>query len=103
MLWRLYLKNVLYLFIKKFNFKEKQNMSLNLKIEILSDKKFVIGEVEIPQINTENTLMIIGNDNNLNNQVDRLIHYFETNKLFNEYIKKAQNLKGLTNLRFTFV
>ena len=54
-------------------------MSLNLKINIQSPKGITIAEVDLPQINTENTLAIIGKDDNLENQIERLIEYFRNN------------------------
>ena len=75
-------------------------MSLNLKINIQSPKGITIGEVDLPQINTENTLAIIGKDNNLENQIERLIEYFENNPHLNyDY----SSLRGMKNLEFTFI
>jgi hypothetical protein len=42
----------------------EDKMSLNLKINIKSPKGISIAEVDLPQINTENTLEIIGKDKN---------------------------------------
>lgn len=75
-------------------------MSLNLKINIQSPKGITIGEVDLPQINTENTLAIIGKDNNVENQIERLIKYFETRPYLNyDY----SSLRGMKNLEFTFI
>ena len=75
-------------------------MSLNLKINIQSPKGITIGEVDLPQINTENTLAIIGEDDNLENQIERLIEYFETRPYLNyDY----SSLRGKKNLEFTFI
>ena len=74
-------------------------MSLNLKINIQSPKGIAIAEVDLPQINTENTLAIIGKDNNLENQIERLIEYFEDRPYLNyDY----SSLRGMKNLEFTF-
>ena len=78
-------------------------MSLNLQIGILNERGVMINNIDLPQINTENTLHIIGNDNNIQNQVERLIHYFEENKHLNEYVKKAKELRNLNNLEFYFL
>ena len=75
-------------------------MSLNLKLNIQSPKGITIAEVDLPQINTENTLAIIGKDNNLENQIERLIEYFETRPYHNyDY----RSLRGMKNLEFTFI
>jgi hypothetical protein len=75
-------------------------MSLNLKINIQSPKGITIAEVDLPQINTENTLAIIGKDNNLENQIERLIEYFKTRPYLNyDY----SSLRGMKNLEFTFI
>jgi len=75
-------------------------MSLNLKINIQSPKGITIAEVDLPQINTENTLAIIGKDNNLENQIERLIEYFEDRPYLNyDY----SSLRGMKNLEFTFI
>ena len=50
-------------------FQEDKIMSLNLKINIQSPKGITIAEVDLPQFNTENTLAIIGKDNNVENQI----------------------------------
>lgn len=55
----------------------EDKMSFNLKINIQSPKGITIAEVDLPQINTENTLSIIGKDNNLENQIESLIKYFK--------------------------
>ena len=74
-------------------------MSLNLKINIQSPKGITIGEVDLPQINTENTLAIIGKDNNVENQIERLIKYFEDRPYLNyDY----SSLRSMKNLEFTF-
>lgn len=75
-------------------------MSLNLKINIQSPKGITIGEVDLPQINTEHTLAIIGKDNNLENQIERLIKYFKDRPYLNyDY----SSLRGMKNLEFTFI
>lgn len=75
-------------------------MSLNLKINIQSPKGITIGEVDLPQINTENTFAIIGEDDNLENQIERLIEYFEKRPYLNyDY----SSLRGMKNLEFTFI
>ena len=75
-------------------------MSLNLKINIQSPKGITIAEVDLPQINTENTLAIIGKDNDVENQIERLIKYFETRPHLNyDY----SSLRGMKNLEFTFI
>ena len=75
-------------------------MSLNLKINIKSPKGITIGEVDLPQINTDDTFFIIGKDNNLENQIERLIEYFENNPHLNyDY----SSLRGMKNLEFTFI
>ena len=75
-------------------------MSLNLKINIQSPKGIAIAEVDLPQINTENTLAIIGKDNNVENQIERLIEYFKDRPYLNyDY----SSLRGMKNLEFTFI
>lgn len=75
-------------------------MSLNLQIHILSDKGIKIAEVDLPQINTENTLAIIGKDNNVENQIERLIEYVNDRPYLNyDY----SSLRGMKNLDFTFI
>ena len=78
----------------------EDKMSLNLKINIKSPKGIPFGEVELPQINTENTLAIIGKDNNVENQIERLIEYFNDRPHLNyDYT----SLRGMKNLEFTFI
>ena len=75
-------------------------MSLNLQINILSDNGHAIGQVDLPQINIDDTFFIIGQDNNVKNQIERLIIYFEKNKHYNRDYKF---LRGVENLDFTFI
>jgi hypothetical protein len=75
-------------------------MSLNLKINIQSPKWITIAEVDLPQINTENTLAIIGKDNNVEKQIERLIKYFKDRPYLNyDYT----SLRWMNNLEFTFI
>lgn len=75
-------------------------MSLNLQINILSNNGHAIGKVDLPQINTDDTFFIIGQDNNVKNQIERLIFYFEKNKQYN---RDYSSLRGAKNLEFTFI
>ena len=75
-------------------------MSLNLQINILNNNGRAIGTVDLPQINTDDTFFIIGKDSNLENQIERLIEYFENNPHLNyDY----SSLRGMKNLEFTFI
>lgn len=82
-------------------------MSLNLVVEILNSNDVAIAEVELTQINTEDTFNIIGQDNNIEHQIERLISYYEEKTKidigYEPYLIKAKELRGQKNLRFTFI
>lgn len=66
-----------------------------------------IGEVELTQINTEYTFNIIGKDNNIEHQIERLISYYEEKTkidiIYEPYLIRVKELIGQKNLRFTFI
>lgn len=82
-------------------------MSLNLAVEILNSNDVAIGEVELTQINTEDTFNIIGQDYNIEHQIERLISYYEEKTKidirYEPYLIKVKELRGQKNLRFTFI
>lgn len=82
-------------------------MSLNLKAVIKNDDGKLIYDMEFPQIETTNLFEIIGEDTDVDCQIDNLIKYFEKHPNYHcSFLNGARGLKilkGTNNLEFYFV